>query len=148
MHSPTPQFLHPVGVCVCVCVCVCVRVCVCVCVCMCVCVCVCVCVCGCITNNYKEVCFWSQSGVPVYNTILYVCAWCLCSCVIPLLLCPSSRASEVISCLDRVHQLKKERVKPSSLYLKLILEQSGYFLAKKKGGEKEQQHITSVCVCV
>ena len=34
-----------------------------------------------------------------------------------------SRASEVISCLDRVHQLKKHEVKPSSLYLRLILEQ-------------------------
>jgi len=54
-----------------------------------------------------------------------------------------SRASEVISCLDRVHTLKKERVKPSSLYLKLILEQSGYFSDRKKV-EREQQNICSV----
>ncbi len=65
--------------------------------------------------------------------------------VIKSLVSPThSRASEVISCLDRVHQLKKERVKPSSLYLKLILEQSGYFSAYKNKGETEPQQVLSV----
>ena len=43
----------------------------------------------------------------------------------------------MISCLDRVHQLKKQEVKPSSLYLKLILEQSGYFSMKSTASDKE-----------
>ena len=37
-----------------------------------------------------------------------------------------SRATEAISYLDRVHQQKKEGVKPSSPYLRLILEQARY----------------------
>ncbi|XP_065904435.1 rapamycin-insensitive companion of mTOR-like isoform X3 [Dysidea avara] len=37
-----------------------------------------------------------------------------------------SLASQVVSCLDRVHQLKKKSAKPSSLFLDLILKQTGY----------------------
>ena len=55
-----------------------------------------------------------------------------------------SRASEVISCLDRVHQLKKQEVKPSSLYLKLILEQSGYFSTKMTADKDIKQHLPLV----
>ena len=57
-----------------------------------------------------------------------------------------SRASEVISCLDRVHQMKKQDVKPSSLYLKLILEQSGYFsrMSKSTADKDMKQHMPPV----
>ncbi|KAL5486702.1 hypothetical protein EMCRGX_G019218 [Ephydatia muelleri] len=47
-----------------------------------------------------------------------------------------NRASEVISCLDRVHQLKKQDVKASSLYLKLILEQAGYRSSNARAGDQ------------
>ena len=55
-----------------------------------------------------------------------------------------SRASEVINCLDRVHQLKKQEVKPSSLNLKLILEQSGYFTTKSTTDKDLMQHLPAV----
>ena len=46
-----------------------------------------------------------------------------------------SRATEVISYLDRVHQQKKEGVKPSSPYLRLILEQARYTSQPKQDQE-------------
>ena len=52
----------------------------------------------------------------------------------------------MISCLDRVHQMKKQDVKPSSLYLKLILEQSGYFsrMSKSTADKDMKQHMPPV----
>lgn len=53
-----------------------------------------------------------------------------------------NRASEVISCLDRVHQLKKQDIKASSLYLKLILEQAGYRSSSARAGDQSLwQHM-------
>ncbi|CAI8054557.1 Rapamycin-insensitive companion of mTOR [Geodia barretti] len=46
-----------------------------------------------------------------------------------------NRATEVISYLDRVHQQKKEGVKPSSPYLRLILEQARYTSQPKQEQE-------------
>jgi len=39
------------------------------------------------------------------------------------ILCFYSLASQVINCLDRIHQLKKHSTKPSSLFLDLIFKQ-------------------------
>ena len=62
---------------------------------------------------------------------------CVCMCVC------GSRATEVISHLDRVHQQKKEGVKPSSLYLQLILEQSRYS-SQQKMEQELLKHMPSV----
>ena len=62
-----------------------------------------------------------------------------------------SRASEVISCLDRVHQLKKHEVKPSSLYLRLILEQVRVCVCvcvceeRERGGNSNLSHLLVSC---
>ena len=60
-----------------------------------------------------------------------------------------SRATEVISYLDRVHQQKKEGVKPSSPYLRLILEQARYTSQPKQEQEilKLIPSVGVACLC-
>jgi rapamycin-insensitive companion of mTOR len=56
-----------------------------------------------------------------------------------------NRSSEVINCLDRIHQLKKEFIKPSSLYLKLTLEQTGYLSGRTSNVNLMQSvHVQTV----